>query len=338
MDSLQSLESDTLTDDSEETNASRSLTNKQSSTGSECHGRETDSENDEPKFTVAQLVSAFNKHQEVTSRTSLEAIMTEKKVVDDSTQFPIGPKALRLFIPDIDISEQKPLVRRKTSYKPRKNWEELRKQNEKNEGLLNNDLLNDSGNEDDLSPVADNDDKNIFINDDEKKKLQVCLDESTKKNDQSVQEQKQEIALPLSLSSTDSGVNLRDILQKTNDVTDSIVNKNHNSSNNKEPITVVQKKRVVSTAKIYVTDTNATNNSNNNLATKISIFNSDRRASKSPTRHETKSRLAVKEKLCTGSYGRAMEKFSSKSANVDCRLQQQQHQQPRSRRTSATTQ
>ncbi|CAK9812348.1 hypothetical protein ANTPLA_LOCUS7356 [Anthophora plagiata] len=159
--SLKSIESDTLTEDSDETPVNREtevVTGKRpcqrqhsdasshsnnSGTSDDKEDRSTESENDEPKYTVAQLVSAFNKHQEVASRSSLEAIMTEKRV--NEVTFPTGTKALRLFIPDINISESK-IVRRKTSYKPRKNWEELRKKNEKNEGILKNFV--DSGNED----------------------------------------------------------------------------------------------------------------------------------------------------------------------------------------------
>lgn len=148
LDSLHSIESDTLTEDSDETSAQNSSpllkqpcqrqhSDISSLSNNSCHSDEkeehTDSETDEPKYTVAQLVSAFNKHQEVASKTSLEAIMTEKRI--NEVTFPTGPKALRLFIPDIDIKEST-LVRRKTSYKPRKNWEELRKQNEKNEAVL----------------------------------------------------------------------------------------------------------------------------------------------------------------------------------------------------------
>lgn len=154
LDSLQSIDSDTLTEDSDETNP-RSSSPKQpsqrqnsdisslsnNSGNSDDKDEHTDSENDEPKYTVAQLVSAFNKHQEVASQTSLEAIMTEKRV--NEVNFPTGPKALRLFIPDIDITERT-IVRRKTSYKPRKNWEELRKRNEKNEGILRRLDINDN--------------------------------------------------------------------------------------------------------------------------------------------------------------------------------------------------
>lgn len=163
LDSLKSVESDTLTEDSDEMplgrNAESSDLNKRpckrqpsdvssrsnNSAGSDDkEDRSTESETEEPKYTVAQLVSAFNKHQEVASKTSLEAIMTEKRI--NEVTFPTGTKALRLFIPDINITESK-IVRRKTSYKPRKNWEELRKRNEKNEGVLKS-LNNDSGNED----------------------------------------------------------------------------------------------------------------------------------------------------------------------------------------------
>lgn len=147
-----------MTEDSDETAPDRtSLTVKQAchrqhsdlsnhsnnSANSDDKEDHSDSENDEPKYTVAQLVSAFNKHQEVASKTSLEAIMTEKRV--NEVTFPTGPRALRLFIPDINITERG-IVRRKTSYKPRKNWEELRKRSEKNEGIFK-DFENDSGNE-----------------------------------------------------------------------------------------------------------------------------------------------------------------------------------------------
>ncbi|XP_015605421.1 probable serine/threonine-protein kinase DDB_G0278901 isoform X2 [Cephus cinctus] len=161
LDSLQSIESDTLTEDSDETELERRslLSVKQpsqrqhsdisshsnNSANSDEKDEHSESENDEPKYTVAQLVSAFNKHQEVASKTSLEAIMSEKRI--NEVMFPTGPKALRLFIPDINITESS-IVRRKTSYKPRKNWEELRKRSEKNEGILK-DFDNDSGNEDD---------------------------------------------------------------------------------------------------------------------------------------------------------------------------------------------
>lgn len=71
-------------------------------------------EDDEPRFTVAQLVTAFNKHQEIVTKTSLEVTMTaqEKEVkippiipYKSKSTFPTGPTALRLFIPDIDLVE-----------------------------------------------------------------------------------------------------------------------------------------------------------------------------------------------------------------------------------------
>lgn len=162
LDSLKSIESDTLTEDSDEMppirnakpndkrpcerqHSDASSRSNNSGASDDKEDRSTESENEEPKYTVAQLVSAFNKHQEVASKTSLKAIMCERRI--NEMTFPTGTKALRLFIPDIDITESK-IVRRKTSYKPRKNWEELRKRNEKNEGVLKN-FDNDSGNEDD---------------------------------------------------------------------------------------------------------------------------------------------------------------------------------------------
>lgn len=160
LDSLKSVESDTLTEDSDEMPLCRNTmpandkhpcerqhsdVSSRSNNSDDKEDRSTESENEEPKYTVAQLVSAFNKHQEIASKTSLRAIMSERRI--NEMTFPTGTKALRLFIPDINITESK-IVRRKTSYKPRKNWEELRKRNEKNEGVLKS-LDNDSGNEDD---------------------------------------------------------------------------------------------------------------------------------------------------------------------------------------------
>lgn len=69
-------------------------------------------EEDEPRFTVAQLITAYNKHQEIVTKTSLEVTMSaqEKKVkippiipYKSESSFPTGPTALRLFIPDIDL-------------------------------------------------------------------------------------------------------------------------------------------------------------------------------------------------------------------------------------------
>ena len=74
---------------------------------------EEEEEDEEPRFTVAQLVTAFNKHQEIVTKTSLEVTMSaqEKKMkipniclpYESQSSFPTGPKALRLFIPDIDL-------------------------------------------------------------------------------------------------------------------------------------------------------------------------------------------------------------------------------------------
>jgi len=61
---------------------------------------------------VAQLVKAFDTHQEVVTKRSLEVTMnpvTKPATADDiddpltKTEFPTGPNALRLFIPNIDI-------------------------------------------------------------------------------------------------------------------------------------------------------------------------------------------------------------------------------------------
>jgi hypothetical protein len=82
-------------------------------------------EDSEPRYTVAQLVSAFNRHQEVITKTSLEVTMTTS---DKGTKippiifntgnstFPTGPNALRLFIPDIDITNEPPRRKQKRKY------------------------------------------------------------------------------------------------------------------------------------------------------------------------------------------------------------------------------
>lgn len=202
LDSLRSAESDTLTEDSDEIQHDSDQQNKEDASESakrlsqrqhsdisnhsnnsgnsdDKDERSTESETEEPRYTVAQLISAFNKHQEVATKTSLEAIMTEKKV--NEVTFPTGHKALRLFIPDIDITERT-IVRRKTSYKPRKNWEELRKRNEKNEGIVK-DLDHDSGNEDD-----DEDEECQLTNVDKALKESA---ENTKINDIRIEESQQ---------------------------------------------------------------------------------------------------------------------------------------------------
>jgi len=82
-------------------------------------------EESEPRYTVAQLVSAFNLHQEVVTKTSLEVTMTtsdkETKIPPiifhtGNSKFPTGPNALRLFIPDIDITNEPPKRKQKRKY------------------------------------------------------------------------------------------------------------------------------------------------------------------------------------------------------------------------------
>lgn len=81
-------------------------------------------EESEPRYTVAQLVSAFNRHQEVVTQTSLEVTMTtsdkETKIPPifnmGNSKFPTGPNALRLFIPDIDITNEPPKRKQKRKY------------------------------------------------------------------------------------------------------------------------------------------------------------------------------------------------------------------------------
>jgi hypothetical protein len=82
-------------------------------------------EDSEPRYTVAQLVSAFNRHQEVVTNTSLEVTMTTgdkgTKIPPiifntGNSTFPTGPNALRLFIPDIDITNEPPKRKQKRKY------------------------------------------------------------------------------------------------------------------------------------------------------------------------------------------------------------------------------
>lgn len=82
-------------------------------------------EESEPRYTVAQLISAFNRHQEVVTKTSLEVTMTttekESKIPTiifnaGNSKFPTGPNALRLFIPDIDITNEPPKRKQKRKY------------------------------------------------------------------------------------------------------------------------------------------------------------------------------------------------------------------------------
>ena len=245
-DSLQSFESDTLTDDSDEVNNAHNLSENKletpypSTASSECHGREeSDSESEERKYTVAQLVSAFNKHQEVASRTSLEAIMTEKRVVEDSLNFPIGAKALRLFIPDINISEKKPLVRRKTSYKPRKDWEQLRKQNEKNEGMLKKDEDNDSGNEEDegvhLEDEGESKIEEKLLND----RVESLEDSEKSKKNELIEDKTVSISTPpTSPASIDSGVNELQRIDAT-EATEMVDSPSKESSQTNEDLQIV---------------------------------------------------------------------------------------------------
>ncbi|XP_018900537.2 uncharacterized protein [Bemisia tabaci] len=102
----------------------------------DCHSSSTDSDDlsgscenicddQEPRFTVQQLISAYNLHQEVVTKTSLEVTMSlsdnqENKIIPtailntaENHKFPTGPNALRLFIPDIDIAMRR--TRRRSS-------------------------------------------------------------------------------------------------------------------------------------------------------------------------------------------------------------------------------
>lgn len=87
------------------------------------------SEEDEPRYTVAQLISAYNLHQEIVTKCSLEVTMNagqlEEKIPPliektPNKKFPTGPNALRLFIPNIDIALRsvKRIARKKPTMRP----------------------------------------------------------------------------------------------------------------------------------------------------------------------------------------------------------------------------
>lgn len=86
-------------------------------------------DDDEPRYTVAQLVSAYNLHQEIVTKCSLEVTMSaedlETKIPPiiesvPNKKFPTGPNALRLFIPNIDIASRtvKRTARKKPTMRP----------------------------------------------------------------------------------------------------------------------------------------------------------------------------------------------------------------------------
>ncbi|XP_014260217.1 death-associated protein kinase 3-like isoform X2 [Cimex lectularius] len=66
-------------------------------------------EEEEPKFTVAQLVSAYDRHQEIVTKSSIEVTMRSGSIEEKfgNKPFPTGPNALRLFIPDIQLRKSK---------------------------------------------------------------------------------------------------------------------------------------------------------------------------------------------------------------------------------------
>jgi hypothetical protein len=113
----------------------RNTSNSAAKTGVKKRTEDSDSKNkmcengtdeeSEPRYTVAQLISAFNRHQEIVTKTSLEVTMTtsdkETKIPPiifntGNSKFPIGPNALRLFIPDIDITNEPPKRKQKRKY------------------------------------------------------------------------------------------------------------------------------------------------------------------------------------------------------------------------------
>ena len=100
-------------------------------------------EEDEPRYTVQQLVSAYNLHQEIVTKSSLEVTMNAANVDSklppllEATpvhKFPTGPNALRLFIPDIDIGlRTKKLSKKKTSIPIHSSIEKIAEGDDQNE-------------------------------------------------------------------------------------------------------------------------------------------------------------------------------------------------------------
>lgn len=115
---------------------SLSLTDVNSSSGSDISDEdggsmeritgEFSTEEDEPRYTVKQLVSAYNLHQEIVTKCSLEVTMNadsiETKIppvieTAPNHKFPTGPNALRLFIPGIDIESRSKRSSKKKAFK-----------------------------------------------------------------------------------------------------------------------------------------------------------------------------------------------------------------------------
>jgi hypothetical protein len=105
-------------------NSSDSVAENKDEKKNESENVKKNEEESEPRYTVAQLVSAFNRHQEVVTKTSLEVTMTtsdkETKIPPifnmGNSKFPTGPNALQLFIPDIDITNEPPKRKQKRKY------------------------------------------------------------------------------------------------------------------------------------------------------------------------------------------------------------------------------
>jgi hypothetical protein len=64
------------------------------------------SDEDEPRYSVAQLVSAYNKNDQVAASSAITYDKTIPSKLKFVSSFPTGANALRLFIPDIVISDR----------------------------------------------------------------------------------------------------------------------------------------------------------------------------------------------------------------------------------------
>lgn len=66
-------------------------------------------DDDEPRYSVAQLVSAYNKNDQIAATSAITYDRTIPSKLKFVSRFPTGANALRLFIPDIMISDRKQL-------------------------------------------------------------------------------------------------------------------------------------------------------------------------------------------------------------------------------------
>lgn len=147
-------------------------------------------EEDEPRYTVQQLISAYNLHQEIVTKSSLEVTMNAANVdtklppVLEATpvhKFPTGPNALRLFIPDIDIGSRiRKLSRKKSSISNKSSIEKITESDDQNDN--ENERIHSCTDKND----KENAKKNTIENTDGKvnektEKFEICISGNTDK-------------------------------------------------------------------------------------------------------------------------------------------------------------